>query len=1215
MWTALGEIDRKNLTGYGRKAAELSLAWLEGLALPDSFVLDTSILDRLGSDEELALKAARSLLESMPTVERFLLRSSSSLEDRPESSAAGLFSTLSCAAREEAIASTLRELARSTASRKLHELLRRPAEEKIPLAVLAQPRLELDAWCTVQGGSFRSAWIVEGWRRTIHGRQPLWLQLPVDEVEDSSAAKESYSADATMEGLGGIVSLARAALRRKKGTWLLEIGVEKGRALLLQRRPVATAAPVVESEDPPLKDFPLFPGDETQSWRLDAEHSPMPLCPLLAGVFLEWIRAKGADHPARLIHGRWHERVATPGGGENEVQQAATSSDGENETGRGATSSVEESQAGRAAGKLADALHRWKTQRLPRLREDLGRLSKTFLPLASPVAWPEFTAAWLRWQQLYYDGQSQALRKRARILLDALDRAGPPPLPETIAARRGRELDALARFWRENPGQEEREAALEPFLARHGHHAPGGWDGRAVPWREDPSPLLAELQRRIEETPPTKETPPATPPQALPEWTRLAGEALAALEDDDELLSEAYAAFREAALDLEAWLRPEAETAEILDLLPIDLQALIASPSGEGWERARERGLALSRRWECTIARQNALPAGALAPVTPGDILQGIPLSPGHAEGTVRILPSAQSEGGPRRGEILVLPSVVPSDAVVFSRCGGLICENGSLLSHAAVLAREHGLAAVVLPHARRRLREVRHVRLDGRKGIIEILLLLVWLLLGSPLPPTQAAAFSGKELDSRPLSKLDSLDRSAARIEADLRALCHEGGRIPGSVQFQEALDHTTAQFERAGMAWHLQKVRVHRWEAGQLPVRWSGPDGPSEIERLPALGRSGGFLQGSLPLLDVGYGTPGELRENLLLLPGHVLVSQEGSPPGQPVVHRLQKLSEAAGLGAAGILFVHSGGLQVEGTVAWKGLSKIPAYSLPHGEALHDDLRRGASLQLEAQSQGFLPPALVGVDSFNGIADLRAPRAGEETIVVSAHLDAWDLGEGALDNAAGVAVLLETARQLARFREDVLREPGRQEAAREPKMQVPLRPLRFIVFTGEELGMEGSRAYLEAARRKEEAWPALIVNLEMPEDPAGFVIHAGSSLRAPLRKVLLSYRAWDLSGGVREILDLYSDHLPFVLAGVPSFSLATHRSPGAQTRIHTALDRREKLDPKGLARCAAILASTLAILADPTTPLPARLDEPSIEALFSSQGLDLARVREKGF
>ncbi len=1192
MWTALDAIDPHEVERYGGKAAELALALAEGLPVPPSWVLDTEALPELAGSEARAREAAAELLRSIPEADRLLLRSSSPWEDRPSSSAAGLFPTVSCAAREDAVVRALRRMASTIRDEKLREMVGVPPGEELSLAVLAQPRLELDAWCTVQGGDAEFL-LVEGWRTTTRGRLPLWLQVPAKAAEAS--AKEIAG-----KGWSEILSLARAALRDRTGPWLLEIGVEGGRARLLQRRPVVQAAPPPPREEPPLADFPLFESDRDESWKLDAEHASAPLCPLLAGLFLRWIRAKGPRHPSRLIDGRWHDRVEPE----------------DEEKGRAAGEPSAEAEARAAAHAVDHALQQWEKEHLPRLQTGLDSLRRRYDPLPAPSSWGPFTTAWLRWQEHYYDGSSHRLRRLTHRLLEALQRLGdtePPPLPETAAERRKRDLDALARSWADHPHDDPaREQALEDFLSRHGHHAPGGWDGRAVPWSEDPTPLIAEVERRARGLPPSEPTPPRASPSKADErqsWRLVAGRALAALEDDDELLGRAYALFRAAALDLQGWLHPEAEQAEILDLLPEDVEAMIEAPGEERWRRARTRGERLLLRWEASFARRH--PEWA-PPAEAGERVVGFPLSPGTAEGPVRSLPSAQAEGGPRPGEVLVVPSVVPADALVFERCAALVCESGSLLGHAAVLAREHHLPAVILPRARQRLSRARRLRVDGTRGIVELLLSLLLVLGAVALPPSA----DGSEATAAPAGSKTAARAEAAATPSDatlrsedatvsvsttLQALCEGEPRVPGTEGYRHALQWVGQRMEALGCDWHLQPVRAHRWEIEALPARWTDASGRTRTLMLHALAGSGGELTGTHRLLEVGWGTPAEIVTNAVLAPGRILLAREGSPPTEArPIHRLEKVAAARRAGAAALILLGAEGEEVQGVVGWKAPSPLPVFSTAQGRPLLEALRTSAAVSLEIASAKGAGGAWIEVSSHNGIADLRPLGPGERPILVSAHLDAWSLGQGALDNAAGVAVLLETARRLAA--DARLRESS-------------TRPLRFVVFTGEERGLEGSRAYLEAAQRGEEALPSLVVNLEMPEDPAGFVIHCGRSLRAPLRASLLEFRRWKLDGGVQEILDLYSDHMPFVLTGLPSFTLACHRSPGALDRIHTAADRLEELDPAGLARSAALLADALRRLADPATPLPPVLDEDALRRCFTAAGLDLQRVRERGF
>jgi phosphohistidine swiveling domain-containing protein len=218
------------------------------------------------------------------------------------------------------------------------------------------------------------------------------------------------------------------------------------------------------------------------------------------------------------------------------------------------------------------------------------------------------------------------------------------------------------------------------------------------------------------------ESPAGDPDLTAESAAHLAVRAFASLEDDDDLLGRVYALFRGCALDLEAWLVPEAESAEILEVLPDDLEELLDRAPGERRERfarARARGRALVARWEAEFARENPLPEHRIGP---GSILKGKALATGSASGAPCILPSAQSAGGPPPGAVLVVPLVLPADAIVFSRCAALICESGAVLGHAAVLAREKKIPALVLPRACSSLAHAARVRVDGSRGEVEIL-------------------------------------------------------------------------------------------------------------------------------------------------------------------------------------------------------------------------------------------------------------------------------------------------------------------------------------------------------------------------------------------------------------------------------------------------------------------------------------------------------------
>jgi phosphohistidine swiveling domain-containing protein len=132
-------------------------------------------------------------------------------------------------------------------------------------------------------------------------------------------------------------------------------------------------------------------------------------------------------------------------------------------------------------------------------------------------------------------------------------------------------------------------------------------------------------------------------------------------------------------------------------------------------ERERNRGVEAPDLLGAGVARDDA---GA----GDGADLAGLGVSPGVVNGAIRVLRSGE-EIRQLSGEIVVLPTMEPTLTPIFPLVGGLVTEMGGLLSHAAILAREYGLPAVVGVHdATRRLRDGDRVQLDGTTGQIRIL-------------------------------------------------------------------------------------------------------------------------------------------------------------------------------------------------------------------------------------------------------------------------------------------------------------------------------------------------------------------------------------------------------------------------------------------------------------------------------------------------------------
>src|SRR5690606_6744141 len=103
--------------------------------------------------------------------------------------------------------------------------------------------------------------------------------------------------------------------------------------------------------------------------------------------------------------------------------------------------------------------------------------------------------------------------------------------------------------------------------------------------------------------------------------------------------------------------------------------------------------------------------------------VSGIGASAGLYRGRVRVILQAEDLQQLQRGEVLVCPITTPSWSVYFSRAGALVTDGGSVLSHAAIIAREHGVPAVVATAAATaRLETGMLVEVDGIRGEVRVL-------------------------------------------------------------------------------------------------------------------------------------------------------------------------------------------------------------------------------------------------------------------------------------------------------------------------------------------------------------------------------------------------------------------------------------------------------------------------------------------------------------
>jgi carboxypeptidase Q len=206
------------------------------------------------------------------------------------------------------------------------------------------------------------------------------------------------------------------------------------------------------------------------------------------------------------------------------------------------------------------------------------------------------------------------------------------------------------------------------------------------------------------------------------------------------------------------------------------------------------------------------------------------------------------------------------------------------------------------------------------------------------------------------------------------------------------------------------------------------------------------------------------------------------------------------------------------------------------------------GATVRLSLD--GRIGPA---VECLNTVADIRGT-APEEVVVLGAHLDSWDLGTGATDNASGAAAVIEAARLLA------------GSGAR------PRRSIRFVLFSGEEQGLLGSIAYVK--KHKD----------ELARHSAVFIIDTGTGRidgmslqrRAEVEPVMRRVVEPLVALGVVDTdlrLEWGSDHLPFDEAGVPAFCFEQVQHDYSRNH-HSEADTLDKVKPAELQQAAVVAA-----------------------------------------
>src|SRR5438552_5161094 len=331
-----------------------------------------------------------------------------------------------------------------------------------------------------------------------------------------------------------------------------------------------------------------------------------------------------------------------------------------------------------------------------------------------------------------------------------------------------------------------------------------------------------------------------------------------------------------------------------------------------------------------------------------------------------------------------------------------------------------------------------------------------------SPAPSPTPIVFSAQTL-----ADLKRLQEAALRSDYAYRQVAHLanniGPRLSGSAQATKAVEYVAAELRAIGCNVQLEKVMVPHWVRGEetaalIEFPGQAPNTTQKIV-LCALGGSvatakNGIEAGILVVknFDELKSMPREKVAGKIVLfnyPFDKQMAAEGRSSqayGEAVVYRSHGPSAAARQGALACLIRSVGGadyrLPHTGMTDYaKDAPKIPAAAVTAEDA---DLIAALTPQGPVRMRIVLTPQqLPDAPSFNVIGDLKGSENPDQFVVVSGHLDSWDLGTGAIDDGAGVAVSMQAANLV-------------QQLKLHPK-----KTIRVIAWMNEENGLAGGKAY----------------------------------------------------------------------------------------------------------------------------------------------------------
>ncbi len=443
--------------------------------------------------------------------------------------------------------------------------------------------------------------------------------------------------------------------------------------------------------------------------------------------------------------------------------------------------------------------------------------------------------------------------------------------------------------------------------------------------------------------------------------------------------------------------------------------------------------------------------------------------------------------------------------------------------------------------------------------------------------------------------------------LESNLRHLTDEiGGRVPGTPAMDRAIAWGVAAFQEAGAdSVHTEPFRMPvSWAEGATVVSISSVGTASdpksstlpEVEfkaRAVSIAWAPPLLTKHVPVVDVGRGTDADFKKAGDISGKMVLVHSEVLKTWPDLFNeymRAPPVIDAAVKGKAkaiafiatrehDVLYRHTNSMSGE-------IDRIPMVLLARedGERIGRLVTSGHPVWADLS----IPNKIGGpVKAANVIAEIKGSEMPDEFVILGAHLDSWELGTGALDNGCNSALVVDALR--------AIKASGLK----------PRRTIRFILFSGEEQGMMGSRAYATEHRNElDKAVGVAIIDSGIGH-VTGFTLGGRKDVADAVAAIVAPLKRFGATTLTTDDVEWGTDNFDFLLEGVPTM-VANQEEGNYLVNYHAVSDTFDKVDIPTLKKHTAEMTVVAFGLANAADRIGTRLSRAEIDKILRDTHAD---------